>query len=152
VDVRAVVEEALSLIAHPLALKGVTVETHLDGMPAVEGDFGQLRQAFVNVALNAADAMPGGGRLDVALRAVDGAVEVAFQDTGIGIPAADLPHIFEPFFSTKAKGTGLGLAVVYGIVQRHAGTIQVESQVGSGTRIRVRLPRAPAVAMTRERR
>ena len=109
-------------------------------MPAVQADFGQLRQAFVNVALNACDAMPGGGRLTVVLRADGGSVEVEFQDTGIGIAAPDLPHIFEPFFTTKEKGTGLGLAVVYGIVERHGGTIEVESEVGAGTRIRMRLP------------
>src|SRR5262249_61091030 len=114
VHVRAVVEEALSLVAHSLDLKGVALETHLDGDPVVEGDFGQLRQAFVNVALNAADAMPGGGRLTVRMRAVPSGAEVDLSDTGSGIAAEHLPHIFEPFFSTKDKGTGLGLSVVYG--------------------------------------
>jgi two-component system NtrC family sensor kinase len=140
VHVRAVVEEALSLVAHSLALKSVAVEAHLDADPVVEGDFGQLRQAFVNIALNAADAMPGGGRLTVRLRPVASGAEVELADTGTGIAAEHLPHIFEPFFSTKEKGTGLGLSVVYGIVQRHGGTIDVDSTLGAGTRMRVRLP------------
>jgi two-component system NtrC family sensor kinase len=118
----------------------VAVETHLDADPVVEGDFGQLRQAFVNIALNAADAMPGGGRLTVRLRPVASGAEVELADTGTGIAAEHLPHIFEPFFSTKEKGTGLGLSVVYGIVQRHGGTIDVDSTLGAGTRMRVRLP------------
>jgi two-component system, NtrC family, sensor kinase len=139
-DVNAAVEEALSLVTHQLSLKGVALEKRLEPMPPVPADFGQLRQAFVNVALNAGDAMAGGGRLTVASRALaGGGVEVCFEDTGVGIPEEHLARIFDPFFSTKEKGTGLGLSVVYGIVQRHGGDVEVRSRVGEGTTMRIRL-------------
>ncbi len=80
------------------------------------------------------------GRLRVATRAARDAVEIAFSDTGPGIPPERLPKIFDPFFTTKEKGTGLGLSVVYGIVERHAGTVSVESAVGEGTTFTIRLP------------
>jgi two-component system, NtrC family, sensor kinase len=139
-DVNAAVEEALSLVAHQLSLKGVALAKRLEPLPPVPADFGQLRQAFVNVALNAGDAMAGGGRLTVASRALaGGGVEVCFEDTGVGIPEEHLARIFDPFFSTKEKGTGLGLSVVYGIVQRHGGDLDVRSRVGEGTTMRIRL-------------
>jgi two-component system NtrC family sensor kinase len=133
------VEEALSLVANQLSLKGVVVEKRLVPLPSVPADFGQLRQAFVNVALNAADAMREGGRLTVSSRAAEGGLEVCFEDEGVGIPPQHLARIFDPFFSTKEKGTGLGLSVVYGIVQRHGGELDVRSQVGKGTAVRIRL-------------
>ena len=142
VDVHAVIEEALSLVAHQLALKGVSVEKRLFAAPPVHGDFGQLRQAFVNVILNACDALAPGGRLLVTAGTAgeSGPVEVSFEDTGAGIPPEHLARIFDPFFSTKEKGTGLGLSVVYGIVERHGGELDVKSEVGKGTRLRMRLP------------
>ncbi|HEX6737772.1 MAG TPA: ATP-binding protein, partial [Vicinamibacteria bacterium] len=145
-DVNAAVEEALSLVAHQLALKGVAVEKSLEPLPRVSADFGQLRQAFVNIALNAGDAMAGGGRLAVSSGAAGDRLEVCFEDTGSGIAPEHLKHIFDPFFSTKEKGTGLGLSVVYGIVRRHGGDLDVRSEVGKGTAVRVRLPLSAAPA------
>jgi two-component system NtrC family sensor kinase len=144
VDVNAVVQEALSLLAHRIALQGVTLSRSLGTVPRVRGDFGQLRQALVNIALNACEAMAKGGRLEVATRSVEAGslVEVELADTGPGIPREALGRIFDPFFTTKEKGTGLGLSVVYGIVKRHGGDIRVESEVGKGTRFVVRLPAA----------
>jgi two-component system NtrC family sensor kinase len=87
--------------------------------------------------------MGSGGRLRVTAAAAAGEsspVEVVFEDTGAGIPQEHLARIFDPFFSTKEKGTGLGLSVVYGIVERHGGRLDVESEVGTGTRLRIRLP------------
>jgi two-component system NtrC family sensor kinase len=106
----------------------------------VVADFGQLRQAFVNIAMNGCEAMGRGGILRVATRERDGFVEVVLSDNGPGIPAERLQRIFDPFFTTKEKGTGLGLSVVYGVVQKHEGTIAVDSEVGRGTTFTIRLP------------
>jgi two-component system NtrC family sensor kinase len=149
VDMAAVLDESLSLLAHHLAIQRVGVVRDLQPMPAVSADFGQLRQAIVNVLMNACEAMPQGGKLTVQAGPVreEGAaqgVEIRVTDTGTGIPPEHLGKIFDPFFTTKEKGTGLGLSVVYGIVEKHRGTIRVDSQVGQGTTVILRLPAAPA--------
>jgi two-component system NtrC family sensor kinase len=147
VDLNVAVEESLQLVAHQIAIQGHQLDRRLGPVAPVRADFGQLRQAIVNVILNGCEAMQKGGRLTVATgRSADGqAVEVAIGDTGPGIAPEHLPHIFDPFFSTKEKGTGLGLSVVYGIIQRHGGTVLVKSEVGKGTTFTIRLPavRAP---------
>ena len=144
VSLEAVVEEALSLLAHKIELHNVKVERRFAPVPPVRGDAGQLRQAFVNIALNACDAMGGGGALIVGIHPgpdAESAV-VEFVDSGPGIPPDHLTKIFEPFFTTKQKGTGLGLSVVYGIVDRHGGKLDVDSQPGRGTTVRIRLAAA----------
>jgi two-component system, NtrC family, sensor kinase len=144
VSLEAVVQDALALLAHKIDLQNVKIERRFAPVPAVRGDEGQLRQAFVNIALNACDAMTGGGVLTVEIRS-DGNGEnvvVEFTDTGPGIPSEHLAKIFEPFFTTKQKGTGLGLSVVYGIVERHGGKLDVDSQTGRGTTVRIRLAAA----------
>jgi two-component system NtrC family sensor kinase len=107
-------------------------------------DSGQIQQVFTNIILNAAEAMTPGGELTVASRtaAGDGAIEIEITDTGCGIPPENLEKIFDPFFTTKevGRGTGLGLAVSYGIIARHKGTIGVKSEPGKGTTFTVRLP------------
>ena len=121
-------------------------------------DDGQLQQALIALLVNAVEAMkglPGGeGQLSVRLRGTADEVEIDVADTGVGIPPEVLPQIFEPFFSTKEaeNGVGLGLSVVYGIVQRHGGRIEVESQVGRGTVFHVRLPRNATLRRTAGRR
>jgi two-component system, NtrC family, sensor kinase len=145
-DPRRAVDEALSLVENQAQTQGITIERDLGPVPDVLADFGQLRQAFLNVALNACEAMGSSGRLRVVTRALDDAVEIAFADTGPGIPPERLASIFDPFFTTKEKGTGLGLSVVYGIVERHGGTIEVRSDPGEGTTFTFRLPMATAHA------
>lgn len=115
-----------------------------DEFLAVEGDRGQLQQVLTNLVLNARDAMPGGGVLSVAAGREAGEVWLEVRDTGIGMDATVMDRIFEPFFSTKGRelGTGLGLAVVHGIVQYHGGRIEVDSAGGRGSRFRVVLPAA----------
>lgn len=142
IDVIGAVGEALSLVEHQMSMQGVTLEKQLHGPAMIEADFGQLRQAFLNIALNASDAMAKGGRLTVSSRFVQGAraIEIIFEDTGVGIPPDHLSKILDPFFTTKEKGTGLGLSVVYGIVERHKGKLDIQSQVGKGTRVTIRLP------------
>jgi two-component system NtrC family sensor kinase len=145
-DPRTAIEEALSLLASEARTHGIEVERDLQEVPRVLADAGQLRQAFLNIAINACDAMGASGRLRVATRASDEAVEIAFSDTGPGIPPERLPQIFDPFFTTKEKGTGLGLSVVYGIVERHGGVVDVKSEVGHGTTFTIRLPIAATPA------
>jgi two-component system NtrC family sensor kinase len=144
VRVNAVVEEALSLIEQRIKTKGLCLDKRLGELPPVRGDFGQLRQAVLNIAVNACDALDRGGRLSVATRptTLPPGVEIAIEDEGAGIASEHLEHIFEPFFTTKQTGTGLGLSVAYGIVQRHGGTLDVESALGRGTRFRLALPEA----------
>ncbi|HZZ83260.1 MAG TPA: ATP-binding protein [Anaeromyxobacteraceae bacterium] len=150
VDVNKAVQECVQLLGHQFLLNGMEFFTDLAPVPPVEADFGQLRQAFVNVAMNACEAMSRGGKLTVTTRPQQAArqVELTFCDTGPGIRPEHMAKIFDPFFTTKESGTGLGLSVVYGIVQRHRGHVEVTSEVGKGTCIVIRLPameaRAPA--------
>jgi len=107
----------------------------------VRADRGQVEQVITNLALNARDAMPTGGKVELAVSCVDGQVELTMRDTGVGMDAEKIGHVFEPFFTTKAgKGTGLGLATVYGIVKQSGGGISVTSQPGEGSTFRVVLP------------
>ena len=146
VDVNKALDEALSLLNHKIEMQQIVLEKKLGPKVLVSADFGQLRQAFVNILLNACDAMPEGGRLAVSTGFLpDGKrVEIAFSDTGPGIAPENLGRIFDPFFTTKEMGTGLGLSVVYGIVQKHGGDMKAESRPGAGTTMRIRLPIAAA--------
>jgi two-component system NtrC family sensor kinase len=148
VDAVAALEEAVSLTQHKLQLQQVVVRQQLEGGAIVRGDFGQLRQVFVNLILNACDAMPDGGTLSVSSKRVDEgrAVEIALVDTGTGIAPEHLSKIFDPFFTTKQMGTGLGLSVVYGVVEKHGGSMKAQSRVGEGTTMTVRLPLAGETA------
>jgi two-component system, NtrC family, sensor kinase len=142
VSPNAAVEEALQLIGHQIAMQGITLEKRLGAVPTVIADFGQLRQAVVNVAMNACEAMGRGGKLTVETRCgADGGVEIHIADTGPGISEDHMSHLFEPFFTTKGeKGTGLGLSVVYGVVQRHHGRVEVHSEPGRGARFTLCFP------------
>jgi two-component system NtrC family sensor kinase len=141
VDVHAALEESLHLIDHQVELQGLTLDTDLDGHPIVRADFGQLRQAFVNILLNAVEASKRGDTLQVrSVTEPSGSVVVSVTDTGVGIDEEHLSHILDPFFTTKEKGTGLGLSVVYGIVEGLGGTLEVASRKGQGTTVRIRLP------------
>jgi len=138
----AVVEDALLLVHNQLQIQGVTVTRRLGQLPHVLGDFGLLRQACVNVLMNACEAMPFQGTLlvETTLEADGQEYQLAFQDSGPGIPRERLARVFDPFFSTKERGAGLGLSVVHGIVQQHGGRVLIESEEGKGTRVALRLP------------
>jgi signal transduction histidine kinase len=145
VDVSKVIQETLNLVEHQLKKSGVEVK--LDAPPAlaaVKGNAGKLQQVFLNLFLNARDAMDAGGTLTIHVRAENGFARIDVTDTGQGIAPEHLERIYDPFFTTKAarKGTGLGLSVTYGIVREHGGTIEVDSRLGAGSRFRVELPLA----------
>jgi signal transduction histidine kinase len=111
-------------------------------VPNINGDAGMLRQAFLNLAINACQAMPSGGSLRLVCAAARKQVEIRFEDTGVGIPPENLQKIFDLYFTTKDHGTGIGLSMVYRIVQLHDGEIEVRSTPGRGTTFRILLPRA----------
>jgi len=144
-DAHQTISDTLSLLDHQLKSSGIAVERQLRArVPMVFGNAGKLQQVFLNLFLNARDAMPGGGTLRVSTTSEGASLRVSVEDTGTGIGAEDLKRIYDPFFTTKevGKGTGLGLSVSYGIVQEHGGTIGVESMPGEGTRFSLELPMA----------
>jgi two-component system, NtrC family, sensor kinase len=145
VDVNAVIADVFALLEHQFEVARIKVRKELaDGGAPVSGIEHQLQQVFLNLFLNARDAMPRGGWLTVTTR-VDGSHVVAeIADTGSGIPSEQMARIYDPFFTTKSigRGTGLGLSITYGIVREHDGTIECESAVGQGTRFTLTLPLA----------
>ena len=143
-DLNAIAAETLSLTGYQMRLQGITVERQLapDLLPVL-ADKGQMKQTFLNLFLNAQDAMPQGGVLTLETKnSRRHMVVVKVSDTGRGIPKESFSQIFEPFFTTKktSSGAGLGLSVVYGIVRDHKGTIKVDSVLGQGTSFTIRLP------------
>jgi PAS domain S-box-containing protein len=147
VDLNAVINDVLALLEHQLELGRIKVRRDLAASaPVVIGTEHKLQQVFLNLFLNARDAMPKGGWLSIASRVDGDRAIIELSDTGSGIPAEHLSRIYDPFFTTKSlgHGTGLGLSITYGIVREHDGTIGVESSVGQGTRFTVNLPLSPA--------
>src|SRR5689334_6494102 len=143
IDVNRVVEDTLVLVAHPLKTSQIQVVRHLgEKLPPVRGSANKLQQVFLNLFLNARDAMAGGGMLEVRTAAHNGSVEIEVVDTGAGIPREHIHRIFDPFFTTKGsgRGTGLGLSVSYGIIKEHAGKVDVRSAPGKGTSFHVEFP------------
>jgi two-component system, NtrC family, sensor kinase len=145
VNLNEVIEETLSLVSHPFRSAHVQViQTLMGDLPPVLGSGNRLQQVFLNLFMNAKDAMPSGGMLEVRTGATNGYVEVEVTDTGLGIPRENLHRVFDPFFTTKAtgRGTGLGLSVSYGIIKEHAGKIEIRSTPGKGTSFRLEFPTA----------
>jgi two-component system NtrC family sensor kinase len=143
VDLNRIVRETLQLIHPQLAKAQIQVEENLDkGLGPVRGNAGKLQQVFLNLFLNARDAMENGGSLTVVTSSNDATARVEIIDSGCGIPEENLARIYDPFFTTKGakKGTGLGLSITYGIVKEHGGSIGVLSQQGLGTRFQLDFP------------
>src|SRR5690606_548746 len=143
VDLNAVISDVLALLEHQLELGRIKVRRDLDrGAAGIVGTEHKLQQVFLNLFLNARDAMPKGGWLSIASRIEGDRLTVEISDTGSGIPSEHLSRIYDPFFTTKSlgHGTGLGLSITYGIVREHDGTIHVERNVGQGTRFTLTLP------------
>ena len=110
------------------------------GLPQIQADEAQLQQVFSNIMVNAIQAMPGGGRLTISAKIMDEFMEFDFTDTGEGISKENLKNIFEPLFSTRTQGTGLGLAVCQDIIKAHKGNISAESEKGKGAKFTIKLP------------
>src|SRR5687768_17354175 len=149
VDVHAVINDVLSLLEHQFKTGSIQVRKELSPeSPIVQGIEYKLQQVFLNLFLNARDAMPRGGWLTIVTKSDGATATVEVADTGSGIPEEQLSRIYDPFFSTKeiGKGTGLGLSITYGIVQEHGGTITCDSVVGQGTRFTLTLPLSTARA------
>jgi PAS domain S-box-containing protein len=147
VDLHTVINDVLSLLEHQL--RGGSIQLRKDlapESPVVMGVEHKLQQVFINLFLNARDAMPSGGWLSIGTHLDDDVAVVEVSDTGQGIPTDQLARIYDPFFTTKAigQGTGLGLSITYGIVQEHRGTIACDSRAGQGTKFILRLPLAVA--------
>lgn len=143
VDVRKLMDETISLIRPQADEQGVEVTVEADDAPAeVRGDRERLKSSLSNLAINALQAMPSGGRLSARVAREDGFVKVVIRDTGVGISEEALGKIFEPYFSTKQTGFGIGLALTKTIIQEHHGSIEVESELDRGTAFTVRLPAA----------
>ena len=146
VDVKALVSEVARLMAPEASRAGARIaDDVVPELPPVAGDAELLRQALTNLVTNAVQAMPKGGTVTLGARlGADGSVELRVADEGVGIPAQDLEKVFRLYYTTKAQGSGIGLSMVYRIVQLHDGRIDVESEVDRGTVMIVTLPVAAA--------
>ncbi|HKQ61831.1 MAG TPA: ATP-binding protein [Candidatus Polarisedimenticolaceae bacterium] len=141
----AVVIASVEAIAATAERAAVKIETQIpSGLPLVSGNRDLLRQALTNLLTNAVEAMPQGGVLSVSAERADNAIRLVVQDTGVGIPQEALPQVFHLYFTTKPRGSGLGLSVVYRIVQLHGGDVQIASRAGQGTTVTVTLPEVAA--------
>lgn len=151
-DLAQLVQDVLVLVEKDLQMHRVRLQTDYFGQAWAEVNAGQIQQVLLNLIINARQAMDGGGRMFIAVRANEEArmAEISIRDTGSGIPAEKLPKIFDPFFSTKSAdqqgqgGTGLGLALCREVVEAHKGRIRVESVVGKGTTFTLKFPLAEA--------
>jgi len=144
-DVNDLLERCIMLSQHKLRLQNILIKTDLDRkILKIWGDFNQIQQCIINFIFNAIDAMPDGGSLTIgsSFHSKEGVVEIRIQDTGCGMSEEEISKIFDPFYTTKkeGKGVGLGLSTVYGIIERHKGTIDVESEPGKGSVFIIKFP------------
>ncbi|MBI3609952.1 MAG: GAF domain-containing protein [Nitrospirae bacterium] len=170
-DINPLIQKTLNLLRHQAEISNIRLnEDYAPDLPTIIVDADQMKQVFINLLKNAFDAMPKGGTLTITTRAhglngprteagfhekplvfADRVIEIRFKDTGEGIAKEHLPKIFDPFFTTKeGLGTGLGLAVSYGIIERHSGRIEVESVIGEGTTFVIKLPVKQEAPMSQE--
>ena len=146
VDVNTVINDVMALLEHQLQTANIQLRRELSSTPiVVQGVEFKLQQVFLNLFLNARDAMPAGGWLSVTSRSEDEQALIEVADTGTGIPNETLARIYDPFFTTKpvGRGTGLGLSITYGVIKEHNGSIECRSGSGRGTCFTVTLPMPP---------
>ena len=140
--VQEVLQETLDFLKHEIRDRDVLVEVELpDGLPAIPLDRQQIRQAFFNIIRNAIQAMTNGGLLKIGARMSEQFLAITFKDTGPGITPERLANMFEPFNTTKAEGSGLGLMIVQRIVRDHGGQMEIHSEPRAGTTFTLFLPR-----------
>lgn len=145
IDINALIDEVLILTENQITLQKIELDKRMQKLPCIMADLDQLKQAFLNIIINACEAMNGSSTTRNLLISTiymenDGYVEIEFTDTGMGIPEENFNKIFDPFFTTKEKGTGLGLFLVYGIVNKNGGIIDIKSRVGEGTTVNIKFP------------
>ena len=140
-NVEEVLEKNITFLASQIKAEGYTIEKHCkNNLPEISADADMLYQAFLNILINAMQAMTGGGKIHVEITSNDGSVFVCFEDEGQGIPEDLLKKIWDPFFTTKEKGTGLGLGIVKNIIESHGGNVMINNQPDGGARVLVELP------------
>jgi len=140
-NVEDVLEKNINFLASHIEQEGYMVEKHYDhNIPEITADSDMLYQAFLNILINAMQAMPEGGKIRVAIESTDTTVKIFFEDEGEGIPQDLMGKIWDPFFTTKAKGTGLGLGIVKNIIESHSGNVQIRTRPGAGARVKIELP------------
>ncbi len=154
-QIENVIDDALGLVEHTFETEGIRILRSYENVPPIRLNLGELQQVFLNLAINSKHAMPGGGAIAISTKLVDDFIRIDFSDTGVGIPPENLSRIFEPFFTTKTgdgpkAGTGLGLSVIYAIIERHGGRIEVSSEPNKGTTFTIFLPNVQSVARTPE--
>jgi len=136
-----IIETSLNLIQYDKKAKNISIVKELSpSLPEVVCSGNQLSQVFVNLILNAMDAMPDGGTLTIKSMTKGNNMIIRFEDTGMGVPKEDITKVFEPFYTTKEKGTGLGLAVSYDIIKKMNGALDIESELGHGSVFTITLP------------
>ncbi len=137
-----ILENTLNLVRYDKNFRKIEIRTDVQATPPLTIDPDQIQQVFLNLILNARDAMPNGGSLDISVKHIDGHVLMLFADTGCGIDPEVRDKVFDPFFSTKgpSKGTGLGLSICYSIIKDHGGTIEIDSEIDKGTRFTIKIP------------
>ncbi len=143
VDIGTIIEETLMLVRNQINLQGINVIKSFSEIPQTLADADQLKQAFMNIIINACEAMKEGEKKLTIETGFDNSkkdIKISIKDTGTGIPEEDINKVFEPFYTTKEKGTGLGLAVVYGIITKHQGRIDISSKKGEGTTVKLTIP------------
>jgi signal transduction histidine kinase/iron only hydrogenase large subunit-like protein len=141
IKVSDILEDVLSLVVNQPLFRSIKIEKSFDpDLQTIVADEAQLKQVFLNIIMNAAQAMEGNGKLTINVSSGKKQIRIKIQDTGPGIPPEVIKHIFDPFFTTKEKGTGLGLAISYGIIERHQGKIDIETELGKGTTFIITLP------------
>jgi signal transduction histidine kinase len=143
VDIRVLLEQTLTLVRKELLMNGVELVTNFAQIPPLPLNVDQMKQAFLNIILNASQAMPDGGTLTINTSTEGAEVKIEFQDTGVGIAPEHLNDIFNPFFTTKEPGvgTGLGLSLTHSIIERMQGRLQVSSEPGVGTLVTITIPK-----------
>ena len=141
-SLRGILENTLDLVRYDRNFKKIKIQTDVGDVPPLTIDPDQIQQVFLNLILNARDAMPDGGRLDISVKKTNSHVEMIFSDTGAGIGAELKDKVFDPFFTTKGptRGTGLGLSICYSIIKDHGGTIEIDSEKDRGTRFIIKIP------------
>lgn len=140
VRISALIGETVQFLQGTLLKAHVHVETSLAEHDGVLVDPSQMRQVFLNILLNSIEAMPAGGKIRLSSSQQNGHVDITFSDTGPGMPPSAISRAFDPFYTTKPEGTGLGLSVVHSIVREHGGGVVIASQLGKGTEVKISLP------------